>query len=135
MAARQLHRKVGCCLASSLLALLTGCASFASLDPAQDVMRSRDLVEAGTGIKPEWRIPWAAQADIWDGHSKLTLNQAALLALCNNRAIQSRLEDLAGSRADLVQSGLLPNPVVNVAYGFPLGGGAGGRPGGIALQA
>ena len=105
------------------VAFLTGCAS---LDPSQDVQRSGNLVEARTGIKPDWRVPWTAQAELWDGHSKLTLNQAVTLALSNNRSIQSRLEGIAGARADLVQSGLLPNPVLSIAYGFPLGGGAGG---------
>ena len=123
MAAIHFRRMAGCGLTSVLIALLTGCTS---LDPTQDVQKSGALVEARTGFKPDWRIPWTAQADIWDGHSKLTLNQAVILALRNNRSIQSRLEDIAGARADLVQSGLLPNPVVSIAYGFPIGGGAGG---------
>lgn len=123
MAARQFRQMVGYGLTAVLIALLTGCAS---LDPSQDVQKSGTLVEARTGFKPDWHIPWAAQAEVWDGHSKLTLNQAVILALRNNRSIQARLEDIAGARADLVQSGLLPNPVVSIAYGFPLGGGAGG---------
>ncbi|HVZ95217.1 MAG TPA: TolC family protein, partial [Phycisphaerales bacterium] len=41
------------------------------------------------------------------------------MALRNNREIRSQVEQIAASRADLVQAGLLPNPVVGLTLRFP----------------
>ncbi len=41
------------------------------------------------------------------------------MALRNNREIRSQVERIAASRADLVQAGLLPNPVLGLTLRFP----------------
>ena len=113
-----------------MIPLLSGCVS---TDPSKDIQQAAALVEARTGLKADWRVDEILRPDVWDGRSTLTVRQAVMLGLRNNRTIQARLEDIAGARADLVQSGLLPNPVLSVAYGFPLGGGAGGPTAGASL--
>jgi hypothetical protein len=42
------------------------------------------------------------------------------MALRNNRVIRSQVEQISASRADLVQAGLLPNPVLGLTLRFPV---------------
>jgi cobalt-zinc-cadmium efflux system outer membrane protein len=49
----------------------------------------------------------------------LTADQAVQIALLNNQHLQARLQDLGIARADLVQAGLLKNPVFAASWRFP----------------
>jgi len=102
-----------CALALSLLA---GCTS---LDPKPDIDRSTAIVAQRSGIAPVWDQPWQASLTTWDGHAPLRVEQAVAMALRNNREIRARVESIATSRADLVQAGLLPNPVVALTLRLP----------------
>ncbi len=53
----------------------------------------------------------------------LTRDAAVEIALVNNRALQGTYEELGISQADMVQAGLLKNPSLNFAIGFPIGAG------------
>jgi len=53
----------------------------------------------------------------------LTRDAAVQVALLNNRRLQAVYEDLTIAQADLVQAGLLKNPIFEAAVGFPLEGG------------
>jgi cobalt-zinc-cadmium efflux system outer membrane protein len=71
----------------------------------------------------------------WDGHTaddqavalsiakmlsgQLTADQAVQIALLNNDHIQASFEDLGIAQADLVQAGLLKNPVFDLGVRFP----------------
>jgi outer membrane protein TolC len=68
----------------------------------------------------DWTVPWADRNPPWDGKSPLSMEQAATTALMNNRALRSQVEQIAAGRADLVQAGLLPNPVLALALRFPV---------------
>lgn len=74
--------------------------------------------------------PWTGEdpGALWDGQSDLGAQVAVRMALAASPEIAAAMERIAVSRADLVQSGLLPNPVLNVSLGFPIGG-AGGATG------
>ena len=100
-------------------ALLSGCVS---LDPTADYEEAMSLVEERSGWKPDWNAPWSGTVTSWDGTSPLSVDQAVTIALQNNRQLRATLEGIAAARADLVQSGLLPNPVLSAAYGPPIGG-------------
>ena len=52
----------------------------------------------------------------------LTSESAVQIALLNNRRLQSEYEDLGIAQADLVQAGLLSNPVLFASIRFPKGG-------------
>ncbi|MCE9529869.1 MAG: TolC family protein [Planctomycetes bacterium] len=54
-----------------------------------------------------------------DQGKKLTEDEAVLIALYNNPAFQELLTDLALTKADLVQAGLLPNPEIIYFFGVP----------------
>jgi cobalt-zinc-cadmium efflux system outer membrane protein len=49
----------------------------------------------------------------------LTADQAVQVALLNNHNLQATFEDLGIAQADLVQAGLLKNPVFNLGVRFP----------------
>ncbi len=102
------------------LLLLGGCA--ASLDPRPDVDRAATTVLERSGYRAAWDEPWSEPALTWDGQSPLAVDQAVFLALRNNRAIRAEVEQIGAARADLVQAGLLPNPVLNLTLRFPIEG-------------
>jgi len=104
--------------------LLAGCAS---LDPADDVGQASSLVETRAQAAPEWTSPWHERSPAWDGLAPLGADTAVRVALRNNRALRREVETIVASRADYVQAHLLPNPVINFAYGFPTDG-LGGAP-------
>ncbi len=70
-------------------------------------------------MTPVWTEPWEASLTSWDARTPLKVEQAVAMALRNNREIRSQVEQIAASRADLVQAGLLPNPVVGLTLRFP----------------
>ena len=106
----------------SLLSWATGCVS---VDPRQDLERAASLVEERSPISPAWTVLGEDDPDAWDGQSPLRMEAAVHLALRNNPALRAELESIAAARADLVQSGLLPNPVLSVALRLPLQSGIG----------
>jgi len=55
----------------------------------------------------------------------LTAQSAVQIALLNNRRLQSEYEELGIAQADLVQAGLLSNPVLFASIRFPKGGNGG----------
>ena len=95
-------------------ALLSGCVS---VDPTADYEEAMSLVEQRSGWRPDWNTPWSGTVTTWDGTSPLSSDQVVTIALQNNRELRATLEGIAAARADLVQSGLLPNPVLSAAYG------------------
>lgn len=119
-------------LAISLVAaaVAAGCRS---LDPAADQDRAAALVAAR--VEPLGSSQWPAidPAAEWDGRADLTADAAVRCALAAHPDIRAALDHIAASRADLVQSGLLPNPVLNISLGFPLGGETGSTSVGISL--
>ncbi len=110
-------------------ALLDGCAS---LDPSTDIDQASTLVAGRSEVETGWTSPWYEVAQHWDGESALSADAAVRVALQNNREIRRQVETIVASRADFVQAHLLPNPVINVAFGFPTDG-LGGDPFTVAL--
>lgn len=96
--------------------LVAGCAS---LDPAPDINRASAMVAERAGVTANWAEPWESSPTSWDGRSPLTVETALAMALRNNREIRSQVEQISASRADLVQAGLLPNPVLGLTLRFP----------------
>lgn len=104
-----------------LLALLAGAiGGCASLDPRPDVARASSTIEERAGVPTGWDAPWPRELEEWDGASPLSMERAVVLALKNNREIRREVELIGAGRADLVQAGLLPNPVLAVSLRFPI---------------
>ncbi|GMV26730.1 MAG: hypothetical protein AMXMBFR58_27610 [Phycisphaerae bacterium] len=103
-------------LALTLAVVTGGCAS---LDPTPDIQRASATVGERSGVAANWSEPWEASLTSWDGRAPLSVESAVAMALRNNREIRSQVEQIAASRADLVQAGLLPNPIVGLTLRFP----------------
>lgn len=99
-----------------IIVLAGGCAS---LDPTPDIRRASATVGERSGVAANWSEPWEATLTSWDGRSPLSVESAVAMALRNNREVRSQVEQIAASRADLVQAGLLPNPIVGLTLRFP----------------
>ncbi|MBN8597210.1 MAG: TolC family protein [Planctomycetes bacterium] len=113
---RFLSSRTPAAMVLALAALAGGCAS---LDPKPDINRAASTVDERSGIAPVWTEAWEASLTSWDGRSPLKVEQALAMALRNNREIRAEVEQIAASRADLVQAGLLPNPVLGLTLRFP----------------
>lgn len=113
---RFLYNRTSATLAIALALVAGGCAS---LDPTADIGRAASTIGDRSGVTPEWTQPWETALTTWDGRSPLTREAALVMALRNSREIRSQVEQIAASRADLVQAGLLPNPVLGLTLRFP----------------
>lgn len=106
-------------VATATLALVAIAGGCASLDPSPDIGRAVSTVTERSGARVNWTEAWESSLTAWDGRTPLAADLALAMALRNNRAIRSQVELIAGSRADLVQAGLLPNPIVGLTLRFP----------------
>jgi outer membrane protein, heavy metal efflux system len=117
------HQKAGCCF--TLLVLLAGCAT---VDQRAGFSEVGTSVQERTGMVVVWNrgTELDAQAaqkvrSLLEG--KLTAGGAVQVALLNNRGLQAVYSELGVAQADLVQAGLLKNPIFGSAIRFPLSGG------------
>jgi len=95
------------------IGLLSGCASVSEDSGFSDVNR---LVSERTGERVQWNRnsadDQAATTAVQDLlKSPLSVDATVQIALLNNRELQATYEDLGISQADLVQAGLLKNPL------------------------
>jgi outer membrane protein, heavy metal efflux system len=104
-------------LLAALLALASCCAC-ATTGQAPDRGTVDAAIRARTtqGIRVEAETPMPPDVAVDDG---LTSEEAVSIALWNSPSFQATLADLGIARADLVEAGLLRNPVFS--YLFPLG--------------
>lgn len=112
----------------SCIVFLNGCASVA-LDAGFDEVKTTVEQRAGS------RIYWNNGTDL-DREAdekvrlllqgKLRADDAVQIALINNRELQALYSDLGVAQADLVQAGLLNNPIFDAAITWPTRGG--GKP-------
>ncbi|MDH3604764.1 MAG: TolC family protein, partial [Candidatus Tectomicrobia bacterium] len=115
--------KVGYMVA--LLALLSGCATLDQQAGFSDV--SAD-VEARSGMQVAWNLGTELDEQVARKvgdllAAKLTADTAVQVALLNNRDLQATYAELGVAQADLVQAGLLKNPIFDFSATFPLSGG------------
>jgi outer membrane protein, heavy metal efflux system len=106
-----LNRKAAVLSASLLLG---GCASVPQQAGFPEVEQA--VAQRTQGLRMHWNRGTASDAAVAESirsivRSELTADQAVQLALLNNPALQATYEDLMVAQADLVQSGLLRNPV------------------------
>lgn len=98
------------------LSLLGGCAS-TSPEPA--FRETSRLVEARSGQRLSWRGRTTEDAEVDKALGRLlakdlTADAAVSVALLGNPSLQETFEDLSIAQADLVQAGLLKNPVLGL---------------------
>jgi cobalt-zinc-cadmium efflux system outer membrane protein len=113
------------CLAPLVVAGLTGCAGAPKAPGFDDVRRE---VAARTGRQVEWDRGSADDHAVSARVSSmlaagLTADGAVQVALLNNPNLQATYEGLGVAQAELVQAGLLRNPVFDADVKFLEGGG------------
>lgn len=108
-----------------LLIFISGCATV-SLDAGfTDVSR---VVEERGGGKVVWQGGSELDKEVGEKvagllSNKLTIESVVQVALLNNRELQALYSDLGVAQADLVQAGLLNNPIFDAAIKIPNAGG------------
>lgn len=112
----------------SLLMLLGGCTTVTLNAGFPEVSA---LVEERSGLKVFWHNgtePDKAAAERLDEllKKRLTVDDAVQIGLLNNRELQAVYSELGVAQSDLVQAGLLSNPIFDAAIKWPMPGG--GRP-------
>jgi outer membrane protein, heavy metal efflux system len=110
------------------LLFFSGCTSM-TLDAGFDDIKA--TVQQRSSIQISWNNGTDLDQEASERlHSllkrKLTADDAVQIALLNNRDLQALYSDLGVAQADLVQAGLLGNPIFDAAVMFPVSGG--GRP-------
>ena len=99
--------------------LLTGCLAAPVRD---DSMVKNSIAMAGIGSP---RLPGSGEAyldDVWFAET-LTLNRAVQAALLNNPQVRAELSRLDIAQAELIQAGLISNPMLDFMLLRPNGGG------------
>ena len=109
----------------ALLLLVSGCATFDQRAGFSDV---RDVVEARSGKRVVWNLGTELDAKVAEDVRRLlagtlSADEAIQVALLNNRELQATYAELGVAQADLVQAGLLANPVFDGAIFFQVAGG------------
>jgi len=107
--------------ALAVAAFLAGCATIPKDAGFGDVQR---LTADRTGYVVQWNghttDDQAVAAKVHELlHGPLTADQAVQIALLNNHHLQATFEDLGIAQADLVQAGLLKNPIFDLGVRFP----------------
>jgi cobalt-zinc-cadmium efflux system outer membrane protein len=115
--------RAGC--ACVLFVLLTGCATFDQRAGFSDVSTA---VEERSGKRVVWNLGTDLDAEAAQDVRRLlagtlTADGAIQVALLNNRELQGMYAELGVAQADLVQAGLLANPIFDGSVFFPLAGG------------
>jgi outer membrane protein, heavy metal efflux system len=115
--------KAGC--VCTVLMLVTGCTTFDQRAGFADVSTT---VEARSGKRVVWNLNTELDAYMDQQvrallQDTLTVDGAIQVALLNNRTLQALYAELGVAQAELVQAGLLRNPVFDGAVRFLLSGG------------
>jgi cobalt-zinc-cadmium efflux system outer membrane protein len=110
--ARRLERA----LAAVALIATAACASTNGAPTPTDVDTAIRARTATAGLRLDREAPMPPDVTLADG---LTQEEAVAIALWNSPSFQATLADLGLARADLVEAGLLRNPIFSLL--FPLG--------------
>ena len=104
--------------------LVSGCASMALDAGFQDI---RTALEERQQVRIFWNNGTDLDKEAADRLAailsrELTADDAVQIALLNNRELQAAYSDLGVAQADLVQAGLLSNPIFDAVVKFPVSG-------------
>jgi len=121
----KVKKSIKCVGASILLSFLSGCASVSAKGGFQDV---QSVFKSRTGLRTHWNQgtsedEWVAETVNAMLDEKLSVGEAVQIALLNNPTLQAEYEELGIAQADLVQAGLLSNPIFSGSWRDPDGAG------------
>ena len=99
--------------AAALVLAGAGCASTQGAPTRSDVDAGIRARTASAGIRLDSEAPLPPDVNLGDG---LTQDEAVAIALWKSPSFQATLADLGVARADLVEAGLLRNPVFSLLF-------------------
>jgi len=116
-----IYRLVAILVMITCIGLLIGCASVPKEAGFPDV---QNIIEQRIGRRVHWNQSTSEDAAVVDAvrsmlQQELTIDEAVQIALLNNRSLQATYEELGIAQADLVQAGLLRNPLFGASFRFP----------------
>ena len=109
----------------AVLVLVTGCAT---VDQQAGFTEVSAAIAARSGKRVVWNLGTELDAQVAQEvrallQETLTVDGAVQVALLNNRRLQALYAELGVAQAEVVQAGLLKNPVFDGALRFPVAGG------------
>lgn len=109
--------------AVSTIGLCVPLASCATVDHVPELRQADEALAKAMGLNARWEEqgdprPFEPKPD-----GTVPLDTVVELTLWNNRSLRADLQMLGQAKADWVQAGLLSNPMLGLAVGFPEGGG------------
>ncbi|MFG0320640.1 MAG: TolC family protein [Planctomycetota bacterium JB042] len=104
-----------------VLVSLAGCGT---VDVTPEERSARDAIEAATGL----------DLDVAPADGSLTVEEATRRALVAHPGIAAAFHEIGVAKAAWVRSGLPSNPVLNLAFFLPSGGGSAGVEAGLAAS-
>lgn len=118
------------CTATLFGACGLGCAP---MDSDARLREAMDLVEERLGVRPDWLTEGAEPPAAVERGGVLPLDSAISAALRNSPELRANLAMIGVADAELLQAGLMANPMISFMVMFPSGGGrtmlrAGGLP-------
>ena len=107
----------------ALVGVVTGCATDA---PDKSFERVQGVLNGRSETLPEWPLEPEAEGAVQNRvnellHQPLTSQTVTEIALLNNRRLRAAFARVGIASADLVEAGLLENPSLTSAFGFPEG--------------
>jgi cobalt-zinc-cadmium efflux system outer membrane protein len=113
------------------LVIFVGGSGCSTVQPRKDFdALAADAQERVGGARVYWNTGTRADAEVGESVAALLKDERGLsadasvqVALLNNRSLQAEYEQLAVAQADLVEAGLLKNPVFSGEVRFPTTGG------------
>ncbi len=105
---------------SATSALAASCSSPTA--PGPDSLK--DDVQARTGVALGWNAPTADSLLIWDGTAPLSADTAVRLAIAFKPELRAMAAEVVAAQAEVRQSALAPNPMIDLGLGVPLNMGA-----------
>ena len=115
------HRLIAIFITLMCIGVFSGCASVPKDAGFSDV---QNIIEQRIGRRVHWNQGTSEDAAVVDAvrsmlQQELTIDEAVQIALLNNRSLLATYEELGIAQADLVQAGLLRNPLFGASFRFP----------------
>lgn len=115
------HRLIAIFITLMCIGVFSGCASVPKDAGFSDV---QNIIEQRIGRRVHWNQGTSEDVAVVDAvrsmlQQELTIDEAVQIALLNNRSLQATYEELGIAQADLVQAGLLRNPLFGASFRFP----------------
>lgn len=104
-------------------ALCLGLCSCAAIEHGRELQQAQQRMDDATGRRPSWSVDTPLGEFQVPPGGELTEDLAIDFALTNNRSLRADLEVIGQAKSELVQAGLLTNPMLTVMLRFPEAGG------------